>query len=294
MTILITGASGQLGCYVLRELQGNSDVVAWSGRRAGIRFGVPLQPVDLLRPDDVKRAFRGANPSVILHTAAMTRVAECYREPNLTWKVNVEGTKVLATLAAEMKAKLIYTSTDLVFDGQKGAYAETDPAHPLSVYGRSKLEAEKAVLDCPGAVVARMSLLFGPALDPEHGGFFDYLCNSLRQGKTVNCFHDEWRTPLSLATAARMLLALARSDFAGVIHLGGPECMSRLEMGQRLARFLKVDEGLVRSVSRQSALAEEPRPRDTSLNCSKWRQEFPAHPWLSWDEAVQELFTAGA
>jgi dTDP-4-dehydrorhamnose reductase len=287
MRILLTGASGQLGAYLLRELTaGGEEVIAWSGSPRGERFGVPLEPVDLADAAVVAAAFRRARPDAVLHAAAVASIAECHRDPERARRVNVGGTGTLAELAAAAGARLVLVSTDLVFDGESPPYREGDPPAPLSAYGRSKAEAEAAALAAPRAAVARVSLLFGRSL-AGRPSFFDQQAEALCTGRPVTLFLDEWRTPLHLATAARALVALARSDFAGVLHVGGPERLSRLEMGQRLARSLGADPGVIVAARRADPPAAEPRPRDVSLDSSLWRRLFPALPWPGWEEALR-------
>jgi dTDP-4-dehydrorhamnose reductase len=288
MHILVTGASGNLGGYLLRELAGTDDAVtAWSGVRTGELFGIPLRPVPLTDRDAVARAVRAARPEVVLHAAALSSMAECLRDPQRAQAVNAGGTGLLAELAAEAGARLLLVSTDLVFDGEKGDYRESDPPAPLSVYGRTKHAAEQAALAAPRAVVARVSLLYGPSV-AGRPAFFDDQLRRLREGEKLLCFTDEWRTPLALHAAARALVALARSDYAGLLHVGGPERLSRLEMAQRLADYLGADRHLLVAATRASA-AGEPRPRDTSLNSSRWRGLFPAQPWPGFEEALRAL-----
>jgi dTDP-4-dehydrorhamnose reductase len=273
MRVLVTGATGQLGSYLLRELCGHA-LIAWSGRTQGVRAGVTLQPVELADADAVGRAFREARPDVVIHTAALARVADTARDPVRAAAVNTAGTTTLAELAGAARARLIYVSTDLVFDGERGWYRESDLPAPLSVYGRTKRAGELPVLGIPGGVVIRVSLLYGPSI-AGRPTFYDEQVMALRAGQPIRLFHDEWRTPLSLATAARALACVACSDFGGLLHLGGPERLSRLEMGQRLARSLGVASPAIRAVSRVTASAGEPRPRDTSLDASRFRTHFP-------------------
>jgi dTDP-4-dehydrorhamnose reductase len=289
MRILVTGASGQLGSYLLRELsRRGAEVAAWSGARRGDLFGVPMRPVDLADADGVAGAFREARPAVVVHAGALARVADCHRDPSRAERVNTRGTAVLAELVAAAGARLVYVSTDLVFDGERGGYREDDPPAPLSVYGRSKAAAEGAVLAVPVGAVVRVSLLFGPSFTGRTA-FFGEQVAALRAGRTVTLFADERRTPLSLGVAARALLDVALSDFTGLLHLGGPERMSRLEMGQRLAAFLGVDPSAIVAVKRDQVPAAEPRPRDTSLDSSRWRGLFPGHPWPAWEEALRQF-----
>jgi dTDP-4-dehydrorhamnose reductase len=289
MRHLLTGASGQLGGYLLRELAArNLETVAWSGTRGGALFGVNLQPVDLTDHAKVAAAFREARPDVVIHAAARSRIVDCYRDPEHARLVNTRGSALLAELSAEAGARLLYVSTDLVFDGEKGDYREHDAPSPLSVYGRSKADAERAVLTMSRNLVVRVSLLFGPSVVGRLS-FFDEQVTAGRNGKGVTLFMDDWRTPLSLKTAASALVELARSGETGILHLGGPEKMSRVDMGQRLAAFLGVDPSFIRAIRRDEAALEEPRPRDTSLDSSRWRAIFPNHPWPDYEQELCEF-----
>lgn len=275
---LVTGASGQLGAYLLDALSQQS-VLAWKGSRG---------QVDLRDRTALVREIRQVAPSVILHAAALARVGDCFRDPAQAHAVNTLATAVLAEEAAHLGTRLVYVSTDMVFDGEAAPYRETDPPRPISVYGRSKAEGERAVLCWPGHLVVRVSLLFGPSR-AGRPSFFDEMVSCLREGKPVKLFHDEWRTPLDYQTAAHALVALAKGDQTGILHLGGPEKMSRLEMGQRLARLLGKSAAVLQGIGRQEVALSEPRPRDLSLDCSRWRTGYPEMPWPRYEEALRGL-----
>jgi dTDP-4-dehydrorhamnose reductase len=289
MRILVTGASGQLGAYLLRELQGQAlAVTAWSGSAAGELFGYALHPVDLVDLDAVKRAFAVAAPDAVIHTAALAKVADCHRDPAAAQRINTEATAHLAGLCRGAGVRLVHVSTDLVFDGTKGNYCEVDEASPLSVYGRSKLHAEQALLAMPRVAVARVSLLYGPSLIGRKS-FFDDQVSALRTAKPLKLFVDEWRTPLDLGTAAKGLIELAFSENTGVFHMGGPLRMSRYEMGCITAAFLGVEASASVAANQADVPAPEPRPRDVSLDSSKWRRAFPQVPWPSFVDALQAM-----
>lgn len=278
MRFLITGASGQLGGYLLSELQGRADLSAWSGSSSGDLFGVPLLPVALTNHQDIATAFAAARPDVVIHCAALARIADCHRDPERARLVNVAATEVLVGLCSRARTRFVYVSTDLVFDGQRGRYREDDVPAPLSVYGRTKYAAEEHALTNPRGVVARVSLLYGPSLN-GHTSFFDEQTIALGTGRNLTLFTDEWRTPLHLRTAATALVELALSPVTGVLHIGGPERLSRYEMGVRLAASLRADPSVINGVTQASMSAPEPRPRDVSLDSSRWRSIFPAIPW---------------
>ena len=286
--VLVTGATGQLGAYLVRELvAGQRAVVAWGHSTPAIVSGVSALPTDLTAPSELATAFREARPDVVIHSAAMAAVSECARAPTQAEAVNTRATGVLTELCDAAGARLVFVSTDLVFDGERARYREADPPAPLSVYGHTKATAERVVLGSPGHAVVRVSLLFGPSINGRPS-FFDGQVAALRAGQSTRLFHDEWRTPLGLATAARALIEIAESDVTGLLHVGGPERMSRVEMGERLARLLGVAATGIQAVSRLSA-GGEPRPRDTSLDSSRWRGLFPAAEWPGFEEALAEM-----
>ena len=297
MRLLITGASGQLGAYLLRELRGTSDAVtAWSGKKPQALFGFPVEPVDLVDPSRVADAFVRASPTVVIHAAAVASIAGCYRDPDHAWTINTYATEQLADLAAEAGARLVFVSTDLVFDGARGEYFEENVPAPLSIYGKTKRAAEEAILPRRNTVVARLSLLYGPTLTGRPT-FFDQQVMALRNGQPLRCFVDEWRGPLDYPTAARALLALARSNYQGyngLLHMSGPERLSRWEMARKMAAVLNLDSSSIVPVRRDEVPAPEPRPRDTSLSCVRWRVNFPEQPWPTMETALRDMIASRA
>jgi dTDP-4-dehydrorhamnose reductase len=216
----------------------------------------------------------------------MSGVGDCFRNPTQARQTNTTATQLLAELAERHRSRMIHVSTDLVFNGEKGWYRETDCPAPLSVYGHTKASAERIVLGHDGHLVLRISLLFGPSINGRTS-FFDQQIDALLNNKPCTLFEDEWRTPLSLCAAARGLLAAAESDMTGILHLAGPERMSRFDMGQRLARLLHKSEATLVAASREDFAAAEPRPRDTSLACDRWHQCMPNAELVNFEDALR-------
>ncbi|WP_165222900.1 SDR family oxidoreductase [Aquisphaera insulae] len=276
MRILITGASGQLGSYLRDEWlsQGSDEITGWCHRPGADRPGPASSPVDLTDDRAVEEALREADPEVVIHLAAMSAADAVRRDPELGRAVNVLATERIARWCGERDRRLIFASTDMVFDGERGGYREQDPACPILEYGRTKAEAERAVLAIPHGVVARISLLYGPSRSGRES-FFDRAIAALRRGESQTFFEDEFRTPLHYAIASRALAGLATTDFAGIIHLGGPERVSRFELMTRVAHRLGLDQGLVRGNRRADVAAAEPRPADLSLDTTRLAQVLP-------------------
>lgn len=276
MRLLVTGSSGQLGAYVLAAArEAGRDLVAWSGRNSGQREGFELMPVDLTDEPEVWERLSELDPSVILHLAAMSRADAVHRDPVEARRVNVDASRTLARWARDHGRRLVFASTDLVFDGEHAPYGESDEPRPLLAYGRSKLEAERAVAEaCPGAVIARLSLLYGPTRTGEKT-FYDHAIEALRDGQTRAFFEDEFRTPLDYGTAARALLRACESDESGLLHLGGPERLSRCELFRKVARASGLDESRVTAGRMSDVAFPEPRPVDVSLDTARMAQLFP-------------------
>jgi dTDP-4-dehydrorhamnose reductase len=234
--LLVTGGSGYLG----RELLRRSPEAVGAARGAGLRL-------DVRDADAVRAALDSLRPAAVIHTA--------YRQDDRA--TTLDGAVNVARAAASQGARLIHLSSDLVFDGEKGApYTEEDEPGPITAYGRDKADAEAAVREAhPGALVVRTSLLYGGA---EPGPQ-----ERLAADPEARFFTDEIRSPVQVGDLAAALLELAGTERAGILHLGGADALSRHE----LARLLAPDPERVRAATlAESGLV---RPRDCTLSSAR-------------------------
>lgn len=250
-TILLTGATGYLGHHVRAVCARRALPVVTVGRS-----GCDLQ-VDLADPDSVARLVAQLGTESVLHAGAMTSVAACEADPARAERVNVVATRLLAAAAG---ARLLLVSTDLVFDGRAGPYAPDAEPRPLSVYGRTKLAAERVVL-AAGARVVRVPLLFGPSFDGRRGAS-DMVLSALREQRPLTLFTDELRSPLHVAdAAARLLDLLLAPDTPPLTHLPGPEHLTRAELGLRIC----AEHGLDPRALTFAPSTDPLRPKDVRL-----------------------------
>jgi dTDP-4-dehydrorhamnose reductase len=268
--LLITGASGFLGWTLCQVAQQQGWQVI------GTRFSHPLSlpeieshAIDLCNADAVSKLMDRVQPDAIIHTAAQTRAAICQQQPEQTYPINVRSPEILATLCAQAQIPLVFTSTDLVFDGTHAPYDETAPVSPINVYGAQKAEAEQRLFAAYSqAAIARMPLMFGAA-PPHASSFIQSFLATLRAGKTLNLFTDEHRTPVSSrAAASGLLLALAQGQ-GQILNLGGKERLSRYDFGVQMAEVFEISLDLLHPCSQSSLNVGAPRAPDTSLNSSK-------------------------
>jgi dTDP-4-dehydrorhamnose reductase len=265
--VLVTGAAGFLGWWLAAELRRRGHEVHGTSRDgAGLPPAVLAHRLEL---DDGGAAgaalLRAVRPAAVFHLAALSDPDACAREPARAETVNAVAPARMAAGAAELGAWFVQASTDLVFDGTRAPYAEHDPPAPLGPYMASKAAAEAAVRAvAPGALVARVALLYGLA-GGRKGCFTGVLLERLARGEAVTLFQDQIRTPLLVQDAAELLADLLPSRPAGLLHLGGPERVSRHAHGVALARAFGLDPAGCRPGSIDDLPGLAPRPRDVSL-----------------------------
>lgn len=264
----VTGASGMLGHWICAMALKRWQVFAFHWRHPLAVEGVKAVRADLTDDKALQGLFHAIEPQAVIHAAAVSQAGLCEDDPNATHPINVRVPARLADLCADQRIPLIFTSTDLVFNGRKAPYDEQSPVTPVSVYGRQKAQAEAAVLNgYPEALVARMPLMFG--LGPRLSGNFSIeMLTAIRQGRPINLFTDELRTPVDYQSAAQGLLkALGRAK--GLLHFGGTTAVSRYTLGILMAKQMGGATSMLRPVSIDSFSTGITRSPDCTLNSSR-------------------------
>lgn len=275
--VWITGAGGLIGNYLVQTCPNH-----FRPR--------PLtrNDVDLLDSGAVERLFKAESPAHVIHCAALSRNPVCEANPHLARRINVHATANLANLASHIP--FLFFSTDLVFDGEKGNYIETDLPNPLSVYAETKAEAERSVLANPLHTIVRISLT-GGASPARDRAFNEEMQKAWRAGKVLNLFVDEFRSPMAAEVTARAVWELATKKAVGIFHLCGSERLSRFQIGELLAtRHPELNPQIVPG-SRKDYNGP-PRPPDTSLNCAKIQAllSFPLPKFSEWLRAHPQIY----
>jgi dTDP-4-dehydrorhamnose reductase len=267
--LLVTGASGFLGWNVCRAaVRAGWDVHgAYLSHPVSIDRVKPLR-LDLTDPGAVQRVFAMVRPAAVVHCAAAPDPNFCETQPRVSRMINVQASMTLAEACRARGALLAFTSSDLVFDGERAPYHESDLPAPVNLYGRQKAEAEIAMRTAyPGVTICRMPVMFGDP-GPHSKSFIQPLLRNLRESLPVKLFSDEFRTPVSGKTAAEGLL-LCVDKQGETFHLGGRRRVSRYEFGLLLCRAAGVPESLAVPVLQKENTSPAPRPRDVSLASDK-------------------------
>ena len=254
----ITGANGLIGNYLVQTAP--KFAPRWRAR------ALTRTDFDLLDFGAVEREFKKDKPQIVIHCAAITLVGDAEKNPTLARRVNVEATKFLAELAAEIS--FVFFSTDIVFDGRKGAYSETDTPNPLHLYGETKLAAEKIILKNPRHLVVRTSINSGTSPSGNRA-FNEHLRRSLQNaGQGMKLFTDEFRCPIPAVETARAVWELTEKKCSGIYHVAGAEKLSRFQIGELLVKRWPELTAKIKSGSAKD-FPGPPRALDTSMDISK-------------------------
>jgi len=289
-TLLITGTSGFLGGNLLAMAARRWKIYA-AQHHATVDPGdaTVVESFDVTDRAHVERLIRKIVPDVIIHAAAMANANLCADHGERALEVNVQGTENVAAAAEMVNARLIYVSTDLVFDGERGRYTEEDPASPVCHYGRTKLEGERRALAlCSNCCVLRSALLYGWSRHTSRC-FTEAMIADLEKGKPVGLFTDEYRTPLYVRNLGSILLELAqRSELQGLFHAGTADRVSRFQFGVKLCEVFGFSPELLVEASYKDFPFKEKRPGDCSLQTDKLRRTLTT-PILSLDDGLRQM-----
>jgi dTDP-4-dehydrorhamnose reductase len=271
--VLVVGSTGRIGRLLMAAFPGHTVL---GTRRPG---------VDLRDRASLEKAIAGFDPEAVILAAGLASADSCEDHPGEAYAVNVDGARNAAE--ASRGRRFVFFSTDHVFDGKNGPYGEEDKPNPLSVYGRTKLEAERIVRAVhPGAILVRTTLVF----DYDPGGR-NFLMELLQARRPVPCWTDHRATYTwgpNLGEAAAELLTAGKT---GLWHIAGPEALSRHEFALRVAARFGLDPGLFRPARIREAPPRAPRPLRAGLKTDKARAALRTK-LLSVDEALELAYRA--
>lgn len=294
--ILVTGANGLLGQELVTLLSKVPayDVLA-TGRDATPRFrhaSCGYTPLDITDADATHRLFQDFAPDVVINAAAMTQVDLCEQAREACWKVNVEAVDTLASRCLKTGCRLIQVSTDFIFDGADGPYAEKARPNPVNFYGKSKLAGENAAR---GAgldqwAIVRTVLVYGTGQNLPRSNFALWVIDQLSQDQPIQVVTDQWRTPTYAADLAAGIERVVRYGKGGVFHVSGRELLSVYDFAVRIAEVFDLDASLIHPTDGTRFQQVAQRPARTGFIILKAETELGYRP-RSLDEALRHLGT---
>lgn len=267
-TILVTGCNGLLGSNLVFQAAEGHRVIATTREHALSAGQVELAVMDISNEAEVHSVLMQFRPDLIIHCAAETNVDLCEAQPERAERINSDGTRHVACVAAELGAVVVFVSSDSVFDGHRGGYSETDQTGPLNVYSRTKLLGEQAVLEMSDKNLVVRTNMFGWNMLPKKS-LSEWCLAQLREGKQIHGFADVLFSPLLVNDIASLILEIYSTGLCGLFHLGARDHTSKYEFARRIARQFGLDDSIVESSNLGAASLSAPRPKRTYLDVSK-------------------------
>ncbi len=277
--ILVVGAKGMLGRDLMRVLPSSfsqDEIIGWDMEEIHLEEMAAIDQIEALCPE------------IIIHLAAYTDVDGCELNETKAFAVNAEGTKHVALAASKVKAKVVYLSTDYIFDGhKKEPYVESDSPNPLNVYGRSKLKGENYIKELvQDFLIIRTQWLYG-----RHGkNFVDSILRQAKEKKVLTIVDDQIGSPTYTVDLAEAITMLIRHKGQGIFHVTNSGFCSWYTFGQTILMLSGMDDVKVIPLSSKELGRPAVRPSYSVLNCKRLEEEigFTLRPW---PEALKDYLT---
>ena len=258
-TILITGASGQLGMSLKRIFNSKYEIISTTGNNNPTGSSMHL---DVNNPMLFKEVMETTNPDLVINLAALTNVDLCEKNPELAYSINIGG---MDNLVNAFKGPIIHVSTDYVFDGEDGPYKEEDTTNPLNVYGLSKLESEKLLLDhSENSLVIRSNGIYDYSSKSE-ASFLNWVVGSLTQEKEINVVEDQWNNPTWTGSLAVVIDRAIDTQLTGLVHWGDGDLVSRFDFANKIADVFNLKKSLIKPILTSELNQTAKRPLKSGL-----------------------------
>ncbi|MGO8949662.1 MAG: dTDP-4-dehydrorhamnose reductase [Ktedonobacterales bacterium] len=285
--LVIIGAGGVLGAKLVEQALWQMDGQIYAFTHGSIpaipaseSSRVIWHQLELSDPSAVADAIAGVHPDVVINSAAMTNVDACELRRDEAYAANADGPRHLAETCVQLGARLVHVSTDYVFpgdDAQPGPYQEDAQVRPVNYYGWTKLEGERAIEEIGEGrtswLIVRTALVYGH-VPGGRTNFVKWLVGELRSGRRVKIVSDQINTPTVADDLAVALLHLAQGGSEGVIHVTGPDLLTRYEWAKVIASSYGLDDSLIDVISTAALNQPAQRPLRSglrSLRASEWQ-----------------------
>lgn len=294
MKIMVTGANGLVGQHlVIALLRLDIDVVG-TGKgpnrlaTAGARYAyTDLDITDAVALNDYILAEK---PQIIVHGAAMTQVDACELDKQSCYNVNVSATRFLIDAAKVVGSKIIYLSTDFVFDGKSGPYKEDDEPSPVNYYGSTKVVAENAVKKSGLRwSIVRTVLVYGQTLPSTRSNIVAWVKENLEAKKSIKVVSDQQRTPTYVNDLVDGIVRVITRQAEGIYHIAGRELLSPYHMALKIASHLGLDATLIEKVDSSTFTQPAERPKVTGFEIAKARKDLGYEP-ISFEESLMDMY----
>ena len=267
--ILITGGSGFLGGHLVTQARDKFEVFSTYFKHKQKISNIKWEFLDLTQNETIELLIKRTQPQIIIHTAALTSVDECENQNELAYLINVKATAELTAISNKYNIRLIFISSDMVYDGEKGNNTENDKINPINFYGKTKAIAEKNIMEsCSNFVIARAALIYGTTTTNSRS-FSESILQKIKNKQVVKLFFDQFRTPILVDNLTEALLELSEHQFIGTLNLGGSQRINRYDFGVEMAELYNFSTKWLKKCSMHDFNTGAKRPCDVSFNIIK-------------------------
>ncbi len=263
--ILITGATGMLGSKIAEYLSKTEKYKVFVTGRKSINNAYDYTQADLLNAEERNNLLHHVQPDVIVHCAANVNLNDCELNPENAYKIHVHTSEQLAAYNPE-NCKIIYISTDSVFDGNKKNYTEEDKPAPLNIYAETKFKGEHAVAETNFNHLILRTNIYGFNSAANNNSLFEWIYKNLSAGNAITGFTDIIFNPLYTGQVADIIINCLEKNLTGVFHAGCEEEISKYTFAKKIAGAFSLDKSLIQPGNSNSVSSTLKRPKNTTLN----------------------------
>ncbi len=272
--ILIIGGSGFVSTNLIKYLPKDWEIFATYNSNRIKNEKLASFKIDLLEnPKEIIPIIQNTKPDYVLDTVSFPSVDFCEENHSIADKLHVDATKIISEISNKTNSKLLFLSTDAVFEGELNKkYLETDITKPVNYYGFTKLKAEKVVLSASkNNVVLRTAVIYGSSIQSR---FTNWVLSYLRGQKQIDPFIDQYNSPTLVDDLSQAIIKIFKNNISGLFHAAGPTCVNRYDFALMLAKEFALDSNLIKPVTSFEKKQNAPRPVSTCLNSSKLENQI--------------------
>ena len=286
MKILVLGGSGLVGDHFITNSKSNDFITTY---RNNVTNFSNVISVKINLPQDwpkLEELILKEKPDIVLNSIAYSNSDFCETNREETYILHVKISEKITTICSKINSKIVFLSTDYVFDGKKGNYAENDKTNPINYYGHTKDLAEKIILKNENNLVLRTAMVYGLSSKVR---FLRYVIENLKKDQEINTYNDIFNSATLLDDLTNGISKAIELDASGIYHIVGSSCVSRFDFAKTVAKVFDFNENLVKPVSILSAKLKAKRPINPCLNNSKASKTFGIK-FSSINEGIKQIY----
>ena len=286
LCVLIIGASGKVGKEIFKILKNKDNKSTYDVFGTYYTNQIEgLEQLDITNLSAVEKVLEKINPSVLIHTAAITYPLRCEENRELAWKINVEGTKNLAQCCMKKNCKMVFISSDGVFNGKNGPFDETHKTNPLNYYGETKVESEKIVSEINDYLIIRTAWVND--VGPNSRSFVMQVINSLQNGSVFNAPIDQFGHPTYSTNLAEIIIELIKNNYNGIFHVTGSTYIDRFHFAKKIAKAFDLNPEMIHETTTDLNQSRT-RPMKVKMKLDKLKSSISTKI-LSLDEQLDSM-----